>query len=310
MVGRRAIERVLILWLLTGLVAVGLQAQDIFLDGFETGDSCLWNLSVTPDVCDGKDNDCDREFDEDAACNDEIACTQDSCGATGCEFWIDAAWCLIDGQCFDVGSMNPSNSCQVCDASESQIEWTVVSDGTACGDEVCDECNGGVCVNSANGNPGPGCTDTTTTGCDNPDTCSFGSCQDNNLASGTACGGAMTEPICDPDTCNGNGTCIDNAPASDSTPCGGLECEECNVGVCVTVSTCGDGVVCAASETCDDGYTDACGTCNATCSGSGSGSTCGDGVVCAESEACDDGDTDDCGTCNATCTGPGTGPCT
>ena len=34
-------------------------------------------------------------------------------------------------------------------------------------------------------------------------------------------------------------------------------------------------------EQCDDGY-DACGTCNAECSGAGTGATCGDGEVCPE----------------------------
>ena len=29
-------------------------------------------------------------------------------------------------------------------------------------------------------------------------------------------------------------------------------------------------------EACDDGFTDACGTCNADCSGAGTGATCGD----------------------------------
>ncbi|MCH7872047.1 MAG: M20/M25/M40 family metallo-hydrolase, partial [Planctomycetes bacterium] len=72
-------------------------------------------------------------------------------------------------------------------------------------------------------------------------------------------------------------------------------------------SACGDSTVCPEIEDCDDGYNDACGTCNATCTGAGSGSTCGDGVVCPELESCDDGYTDACGTCNAGCTGPGTG---
>ncbi|MDH5676277.1 MAG: hypothetical protein OEZ06_29425, partial [Myxococcales bacterium] len=71
-------------------------------------------------------------------------------------------------------------------------------------------------------------------------------------------------------------------------------------------STCGNGVT-EGAEVCDDGYTDACGTCNATCTGAGAGSSCGDGALCAETEACDDGYNDACGTCNATCTGAGAG---
>ncbi len=74
-----------------------------------------------------------------------------------------------------------------------------------------------------------------------------------------------------------------------------------------TGTVCGDGAVCAETETCDDGFTDACGSCNATCTGAGTGATCGDLSLCPELEACDDGYTDACGTCNADCTGAGTG---
>ncbi len=71
-------------------------------------------------------------------------------------------------------------------------------------------------------------------------------------------------------------------------------------------STCGNGVI-EGAEACDDGFTGACGACNAACTGAGTGSTCGDGIACSETEACDDGATDACGPCNATCSGPGTG---
>jgi len=311
MVGRASIEKASILWLLAIFVTFGLQAQDeIFFGGFETGGSCLWSLSVTPDFCDGLDNDCDLVIDEDAACDDDLDCTQDSCEASGCEFLTDSGSCIIDGQCFSSGVLNPSNSCQVCDPNESQTEWTAVSDGTACGDLECNECGSGVCISSTLGLPGPGCSDSTNSGCDNPDTCEAGGiCQRNYVAPGTACGGGVNEPICDPDICDGSGNCTNVAWASDGTPCGGLVCEECQTGVCAGVSICGDGSLCAATETCDDGFVDDCGTCNATCDGPGNGSTCGDGIVCGESEICDDGNTDACGTCNATCLGAGSGQC-
>ncbi|MFC1609840.1 hypothetical protein ACFL6C_02690 [Myxococcota bacterium] len=84
----------------------------------------------------------------------------------------------------------------------------------------------------------------------------------------------------------------------------------CNA-TCDAIGTgiCGDGVVCPQTEQCDDGYTDACGSCNADCTGPGTGATCGDGEVCPQLEVCDDGLTDACGTCNATCEGPGTSTC-
>lgn len=90
------------------------------------------------------------------------------------------------------------------------------------------------------------------------------------------------------------------------------DCGSCNA-TCTgpgTGSVCGDGQVCPETETCDDNFTDDCGSCNATCTGAGTGSVCGDGQVCPETEACDDGEKNDCGACNATCTAPGDGqPC-
>ncbi len=86
-------------------------------------------------------------------------------------------------------------------------------------------------------------------------------------------------------------------------------CGDCNADCSApgTGSTCGDGVVCEDTEVCDDGFTTACGDCNETCTLTGTGSTCGDGDVCPDTEACDDGFTTSCGACNDTCTAPGTG---
>ena len=90
------------------------------------------------------------------------------------------------------------------------------------------------------------------------------------------------------------------------------DCGSCNA-TCTgpgTGSLCGDGQVCPETETCDDNFTDACGSCNATCSAPGTGSLCGDGQVCPETETCDDGETNACGPCNASCTASGNGqPC-
>ncbi len=67
------------------------------------------------------------------------------------------------------------------------------------------------------------------------------------------------------------------------------------------IDTDGDGETCPETETCDDGYVDVCGNCDAACTGPGTGSTCGDGNWCPETEACDDGNTDDGDGCSSTC---------
>jgi len=73
-------------------------------------------------------------------------------------------------------------------------------------------------------------------------------------------------------------------------------------------AACGNGIL-DNGEVCDDGFIDACGSCNATCSGVGAGAACGDNTICPEFEACEPLDgrcTDDCrvcasGTCDAIC---------
>jgi cysteine-rich repeat protein len=54
-------------------------------------------------------------------------------------------------------------------------------------------------------------------------------------------------------------------------------------------------------EVCDDHFTDACGTCNETCTGPGTGFVCGDGQRCAEFEPCDDGPGEGEGKCLDDC---------
>lgn len=86
-----------------------------------------------------------------------------------------------------------------------------------------------------------------------------------------------------------------------SIPAGATQTVTVSNDASLATGICGNGTV-ETGETCDDGYTDACGSCNATCDAAGSGSTCGDGVVCTETEECDDGNTADGDGCSAACT--------
>jgi len=56
--------------------------------------------------------------------------------------------CHIDLQCYEDGELNPSNHCEVCDVSESRIEWSFnerpCTDGSKCTYD--DLCQNGVCV--------------------------------------------------------------------------------------------------------------------------------------------------------------------
>lgn len=110
-----------------------------------------------------------------------------------------------------------------------------------------------------------------------------------------------------PSTLCGNGTLDEDETCDDgfADACG--TCNEDCTGAGTGAGLCGDNSFCPEFEACDDGYTDACGSCNADCTGAGTGSTCGDGERCPEHETCDDGFTDTCGSCNEDCSGAGTG---
>jgi hypothetical protein len=133
----------------------------------------------------------------------------------------------------------------------------------------------------------------------------------------------------------GRGLCRAGTPCVNNNDC---DSNVCTGAICQAV--CGNGVV-EGSETCDDGNNSNCGSCNATCSGPGTGATCLFGNGCSTdndcasgqcgtddlvssqntcqprcgdglkegTEACDDGNTLTCGTCNASCSGAGSGTC-
>ena len=116
----------------------------------------------------------------------------------------------------------------------------------------------------------------------------FEECDDGNTDNDDACVGACKIAVC------GDGflrkDLSEGEPSYESCDDGDLEDSGngCDA-TCIRNDTCGDNVVQDLFEVCDDGYSDACGTCNEDCSSPGSASVCGDSEVCPEFEACDDG---------------------
>ena len=107
-----------------------------------------------------------------------------------------------------------------------------------------------------------------------------------------------TNKLCWADFTAGTITCSDLDGTNPQTVASGLSNP---YGVALeVVSICGNGVV-EGLEACDDGFADACGTCNTNCTGLGTGASCGDGIICPELEACDDEATDT-PTCDSDCT--------
>jgi len=113
--------------------------------------------AATPakEVCDGVDNDCDGQTDEDpeALCDDGNACTDDRCeGAAGCSHPVAPGRCLIGGICYLAGDHQPQNDCLFCLPDLSTDTWSErtggCDDGNPC--TTRDTCEQGVCVGKQN----------------------------------------------------------------------------------------------------------------------------------------------------------------
>ncbi|MEC9465419.1 MAG: hypothetical protein VX834_06530, partial [Myxococcota bacterium] len=179
---------------------------------------------------------------------------------------VDAQEECDDGNTLTEDCAYGESSCQVCGPLCTFAEGVV----SVCGDGVVDSEAGEEC-DDGNTADGDSCSST----------CSLGVCGDGVLRVGLSPGEEGYEACDDGNTIDdGNGCSAD----------------------CQSNSICGDGIVQPLFEYCDDGYTDACGTCNADCTAAGTGATCGDGVYCPELEICDDGA--DTATCNAGCSLP------
>ena len=131
--------------------------------------------------------------------------------------------CAIGTSYYFDGDLNPVNSCQVCNASESTDSWTDL-DGTSCND-------------------GDDCTHT--------DVCSLGTCAGTPYT-------CDDSNVCTYDYCLGDGTCNnvnnsircnDNDPCTDDDSCSGGTCSG-NPYTCEDFNDCTDNI-CNGDGTCD-----------------------------------------------------------
>lgn len=179
--------------------------------------------------------------------------------------------CLIDGVCYLEGDLNPENDCQACIPQISTTEWSMLAEGTTCGDpndtecdspDACDgqgvcevnyktdgiecpddgiQCSKNLCLAGLCTHPpeplGLPCGDPTDTECDNPDSCDGGGlCADNLEGPGFACGNPNSSQCDNPDSCDGAGIC-EVRHVTDGTSCDDADVctapDACQTGVCV-----------------------------------------------------------------------------
>ncbi len=108
----------------------------------DDGDLCTYNDQCQSGTCVGTPH----------PCNDSLSCTSDLCdGQGGCTFTTNPGKCVIGGTCYSTGNTNPSNTCQICNATLDDAGWSA-NNGASCSDgNTCtqnDTCSGTTCVGS------------------------------------------------------------------------------------------------------------------------------------------------------------------
>lgn len=87
-----------------------------------------------------------------AGCDDNLACTTDTCVSGVCKYTLQTNYCLISGVCIPDGVADSKNPCLKCDAQSSTSSWAS-NDGSSCDDkQKCtynDTCSAGTCKGTA-----------------------------------------------------------------------------------------------------------------------------------------------------------------
>ena len=221
---------------------------------------------LAPEVCDGEDDNCNEEIDEEAQCNDGIDCTTDLClGNEGCKHQPADSACEDANVC-TTQTCSPLAGCVYQPLAGPCEDGNFCTNGDACKNG---SCVGGEVVSCDDNNP---CTDDSClpdSGClHTPNTAT---CQDD--------GNPCTTSLCN------NGTCT--YPATDE----GKKCDDgdpCSQNTTCTQGVCGNGQTmdCDDSNPCTD---DLCAP-QTGCYQENNTAACDDGDDCTTGDLCLAGD--------------------
>jgi hypothetical protein len=208
--------------------------------------------------------------DDDADCDDEVACTANVCADGACQFLARHDQCQDEVAC-TTGVCTPTGCTQTTDDSQC-------ADSISCTDDACTTSG---CTHTANDDR---CTQFAGGACDVTNDCQYPGCE-----VGTTCvalNDCQGTPTCDVD-----GTCVRPALCGAGPCCHGV-CTGCDDGNPCTTDTCG------ATRCENENNTSACSDANPCtigdqCSGGGCRSgtfrPCGDGIECTFDPMCDPG---------------------
>jgi len=131
----------------------------------QESDNCVPGIPAGMDGCNGVDDDCDGEKDEDGQGNpctvtnlygscsgvhecqgNTSVCVAPTPNACGCG--DPATGCAIGAVCFQPDAVKPGNSCEVCDPAQSITSWSTPADQSCNDANLCtynDKCVNGTC---------------------------------------------------------------------------------------------------------------------------------------------------------------------
>ncbi len=251
---------------------------------------CEGGYAGSEEVCDGRDNDCDGDVDEDDVCGSGDECEpgeQRECGSDVGECISGVQICSSEGYWIDcAGGRGPVP--EWCNALDDDCDG-LTDEGDLC--DIYEVCLCGDCAAP----------------------CSAGECSGNFTCVYDWC---VTDPCCGIN-CPPGEECDDSGRCVDVCETGGIQCPEgqdCRMGICVNADCYTPGNECAEGQRCVEGvcqsdpcfgvdcpdgqYCRAGGCEDLVCAACGAGQVCVEGVctdslcadmICAEGQICVDG---------------------
>ncbi len=265
-----------------GVGACAAEGATSCVDG-SVEDSCTPGTPAASDAtCDGVDDDCDGNIDEDYA-SESTSCGVGACGATGATSCVNGT---IEDSCAPGA---PAASDATCDGIDDNCDGTedegYVSQSTSCGVGACGATGATSCVNgSVEDSCEPGTPAVSDATCDGVDDDCDGIADDDYVSQSTSCGvgacGATGATSCVNGTVEDS--CTPGSPAPSDATCDGID-DDC------------DGIA-------DDDYVSQSTSCGVGACGASGSTSCLGGTVqdnCtpgspAPSDATCDGIDDDC----------------